>query len=973
MAFMRLGRSGGARAAVGLALLFGVGGGLGCGDDESTIAAGGGGPGGGGAGGSAGSGGTVVGPSVAPWIVFTSAGADTPMGDNLLANPSFEQTSGATLDAWSAYESGYQVGAAEGRSGNALRLVRPTGDPGSYGASQTVTLSQTEPRPVYLAGWSKADGLTGEPDGAASIYVDISYVTTTDDPANGCEPGPSEPCALYGQIPSPAFETGTHDWQRSDAFAVPAYPIDAVHFYLLLRGAHEGTLWFDELELREVDAGVVPFDGQMVATVPPAEAYTAGEPVVLASDDGLELSLWTGGGALAGVVLDGAPLLRAELDYASGWFLHEADGATWLAPGGSVAITGHEAVQSASIPDWQLELQATTVAEADRFRLQLELTSTSGADRAITAYYALPLDVAGWSWGDDPRTARVVGGARELSTTTEFWYGPLGATGALSRYPFGTVFDSAAGLALGYSLDTPRYARIVQNAATGQLFVALDLGLTPDTSKFPNQASAELTLYRTSHGDAAYGFRSALQGFYDRFPAHFERRLPAEREGVWVAFADLSQMVHGSGESIDDFHIGFHELGSLSQVEFDDAHGIQSFRYVIEPASTWLKIEDAGVDPNAPAEVLAYLEQLYATGTESQQRLAEKTLSAGIYGPDGELQYEAFTDGPPWCPGSCAMFYLSADPDIAEPPYELNQATSYWNAEALQAYTDHPGLDGEYIDSYVMEATRPDYRASHFAAADEPLTFTFDAERRPVVPIIHSTIELTRWLRPQLPDGKFLMANGMLPGVPWGAQFFDFMGQETDWVEQVEGQWQIVAEPDWLSMYRRALAGVRPYGFLLNTNFANLTAAMTEQYMRACLFYAIYPSMFSENASEGNYFANEALYDRDRPLFEQYIPLVQALSAAGWQPITHAQSSSPDLIIERYGAWPDALYLTVRNLSDASLGATVTLDRTALGAEGVIVVESLVQAAADDQLDAGSSTLAVTLPAGDTEMLWLHP
>ena len=722
-----------------------------------------------------------------------------------------------------------------------------------------------------------------------------------------------------------------------------------------------------------MSAGVVPFDGQIVATVKPAQPYTAGDPVTLSTQDGLGISLWSGGGALSSITLDGAPLLRSELDYASGWFAHQADGALWMAPGGSVAYAGNQAVQTAAIADWQLALVATTTAEADRIRTRIELTSGSGADRALTVYYALPLGVSGWSWGDDMRNARPASGAKELSNTTPFWTGSLGATGELSRYPFGTVFDASAGLALGYSLDTPRYARIVHNPATGQLFLAFDLGLTPDTTKFPNRASAEVVLYRTSHSDAAYGFRSALQGFYDRFPTAFERRLPAEREGIWVAFADIASMVHGPGESIDDFHIGFHELGSLSQVAFDDAHGIQSFRYIIEPPSTWLQITDPAVDPNVPADVLAYLQQLYQSGTPDEQLLAEKTLSSGVYGADGQLQYDPFTDGPPWCPGACALFYVSPDPDISEPPYTVNQANSYWNDAAKQAYTDYPGLDGEYIDSYVMEATRPDYRRSHFAAADEPPTFTFDAERRPVVPIIHSTIEFTRWLRPQLPDGKFLIANGMLIGVPWGAQLFDFMGEEIDWLEQSAGVWQVVPEDDATSSYRRAMAGTRPYGFLLNTNFDNLTSAMTEQYMRDCLFYGIYPSMFSHNASEGNYFETEALYDRDRPLFQRYIPLVKTLSAAGWHPLTYALSSDPALLVERWGAWPDALYLTLRNASDAPLSATVTLDRTALGAAGAIQLVSLVQGVPDAQLDAATSTIDVTLPAGDVEMLHLQP
>jgi hypothetical protein len=288
-------------------------------------------------------------------------------------------------------------------------------------------------------------------------------------------------------------------------------------------------------------------------------------------------------------------------------------------------------------------------------------------------------------------------------------------------------------------------------------------------------------------------------------------------------------------------------------------------------------------------------------------------------------------------------------------------------------YTSHPGLDGEYIDSFVMEAERGDFRKSHFAAADRPLTFTFDAPHAVVEPLIFSTLEFTRWLRPQLPPGKFLIANGMLIGVPWGAELFDFMGEEINWIDQVAGQYQVVPDSDAMLSYRRTMAGQRPYGFLMNTNFDNMSKDRVERYMRICLFYGIYPSMFSQDASGGNYFATESLYNRDRDLFKRYIPIIQTINSGGWRPLTLATASSDALYVERFGQWPDSLRFTLRNMSDQPLAASVNIDRARLGVSSAFTVHSMVAGTADSVVAAGASSFTVTLPAGEIEAVQLVP
>ncbi len=718
---------------------------------------------------------------------------------------------------------------------------------------------------------------------------------------------------------------------------------------------------------------MLPFDGRVVAAQAPAAPYKNGALLTASSGDGLSLSFWSGGGAAAELKIDGTDRLDASWDFASGFFFHEATGTDWIAPGGTVTEENGALVQRATLAGQELEFSARTTPHPDRIELHAEIASLSQDDRAVTLYFALPLLVPDGWWGEDIRRKEALSGARELSNAATFWYDRLGATGYFSVYPLATVYTGGWGISLGAPLDQPRIFRLVYHPLTHQLYLACDVGITPATVNFPNRAWMDLVLYRTRPQDSESGFRAALKGFYERFPSHFERRIPPQQEGIWVAFADLAAVQNGSGQSIEDFNIGIHETGSLGHVAFDDAHGILTLRYISEPASTWLQIEDGNVDPQNYDQVLGYLQHLYDSGTAYQQALAEKTFSSCIFDQSGRYVYEPFTDGPPWCPGSCALFTLSADPDISEPPYTINQATYAWNADAQAAYTGYPGLDGEYLDSFVMWATVPDLRRSHFAAVDEPLAF-LTAEPHPLgVPIVFSTIKFARWLRGQLPAGKYLIANAMLIRTPWGADLMDFMGQEIDWVKDTGSGFDIVPESDDLLSYRRSMSYRRPYGFLMNTDFDNMSYQLVERYMRICLFYGIYPGMFSHNASENNYFETPALYQRDRPLFARYIPLIRDINAAGWEPLTQAATGNESVYIERFGGEGRPLYFTLRNTASDAVSFQIQLDRAGLGLAGQVTVRSLLLGSPDLPLGAGEDSFAVSLPAGEVELLRLAP
>src|SRR6185369_16371776 len=102
-----------------------------------------------------------------------------------------------------------------------------------------------------------------------------------------------------------------------------------------------------------------------------------------------------------------------------------------------------------------------------------------------------------------------------------------------------------------------------------------------------------------------------------------------------------------------------------------------------------------------------------------------------------------------------------------------------------------------------------------------------------------------------------------------------------------DGQWR--PDSDETFNLRRTMSAQKPYLLLMNTDYEKFTSVDVEKYFQRSLFYGVYPSMFSADAATKAYWDNPKWYNRDRPLFRKYIPILKRFSAAGWEPITEAK------------------------------------------------------------------------------------
>jgi len=101
--------------------------------------------------------------------------------------------------------------------------------------------------------------------------------------------------------------------------------------------------------------------------------------------------------------------------------------------------------------------------------------------------------------------------------------------------------------------------------------------------------------------------------------------------------------------------------------------------------------------------------------------------------------------------------------------------------------------------------------------------------------------------------------------------------------------------------------------------------------------------MFSHNAAENPYWQNPKWYNRDRPLFKKYLPLIRLAAEAGWQPVPHAECDNAGIWVERFG--PDArgtVYLTLFNDTAQRRTGTLSVDAAALRLDGALSARELV-------------------------------
>ncbi len=578
-----------------------------------------------------------------------------------------------------------------------------------------------------------------------------------------------------------------------------------------------------------------------------------------------------------------------------------------------------------------LNLSAQFVTQSNHIVVRGRVSDALKRDRAVTLVFALPVDATGWRWGDDIRRSRSIEGCAEYGNVFPV---RAGLTGTQSLYPLAPIWSGRAGMALAIDMAHAAVYRVGYHAGLKQLFVAYDFGLAQETSRFPGGADFEFVLFRF---DSLHGFRSAWQKLMEIFPEHFVVR--SKEQGIWMPFTDVSKV-----QGWEDFGFRYHE--GNNNVPWDDEHSVLSFRYT-EPMTWWMRMPK---QTSRSLEAAIRIRDEMAAGKDSAAKFASVSRSAAMFNDSGEpaLQFQ----DTPWCDG--AVWSLNPNPWLGGTG-AVNGATLHWSNPIKEKLYGDPAkgrLDGEYLDSLEGYVTADlNFRREHFRATTVPLTFTSDT-KAPVLFKGLAVFEFTKWMADDVHRmGKLMFANGVPYRLTYLCPWLDVLGTETDWLRGTKYQPASLAQMDlW-----RTLSGGKPYLLLMNSDYDKFTPELVESYFARSLFYGMWPSFFSHNASENPYWQNPRWYNRDRPLFRKYIPVVRRMAQAGWQPIPEARCDNSSLLIERFG--PDAngtVFLTIFNDTALMQKGVVTMDDVAFRGKRAALM--------GDVRSAAGEKFSVTLP-----------
>ena len=645
---------------------------------------------------------------------------------------------------------------------------------------------------------------------------------------------------------------------------------------------------------------------------------------------------------------------------------------------GKVAPGDNAARLQGSFPGLDVRLDASFASQGQAVVADGEIEDTTGKDRAISLYFILPVDAAGWLWHDDVNNSRPILAEGLYSNDSGC---RAGANGFHSAYPLACLSGESS-VAVGVNPTQPRIFRLGYEAATKLFFCVFDLGLSPEVRKSPSRAGFSLCVYPT---DSAWGFRSAVEGYYAIYPDTFKKRIP--KDGGWACWSTLEGI-----PDLDKTGMLYHWGPSESGIKHDDEVGAYSLIYndsvrffadigAFEKRPTREQANErfhGFLDADDPlAFVLDAPEK--ATGRNRwlglKSRLGDDGLAerARVCQRAVRNSHALATDGSPipgyiinrkdWGPENwwTGRLLCNPDPDIPDGygQFLLNEFIGLtWRS--VEAAGAHP--DGIGLDNYFVNANDLNYRREHFQYADIPLTF--DRTGKIAICSDFMFLEWVGWLKDWLVERDcYLIPNGVRSGWPFFAQYMDIFGLE--WGYQKEQA----------QFYHRTLARHRPV-----VTLPLKPEHYTEEWVKMHIGAGMMP---------GGYGGSKSLTDPQsdyRKILEKYMPVLQAMNHEGWEPVTHAtfrvgqasrlsvgQAALPVLVgIERFGdAKAGVVYYAVRNRTDEPAEGTIHLDLSKLSLPGgpveitnAVTGARLASASADS-----TAAVGLKLSAGDATVI----
>lgn len=553
-------------------------------------------------------------------------------------------------------------------------------------------------------------------------------------------------------------------------------------------------------------------------------------------------------------------------------------------------------------------------------RFAVDLQGEDVPARGMLLRFSFPVEATGWQWYSDIQSGQTIKAGqtyenvvplRAYADLPEWKDKPALRMGYCNRN-FCTVLvddrpyvgpdptDRGRGLVLAAPVDRPCIFRTAYDGANKRLDLTYDFALTAESRK-PDAVSFAFDLYDC---DPAWGMRGALAKYYAMYPEMF--KVWVRQQGQWMAFNRLSEV-----DNANEFRFALQE--GAPEVNYDDKIDVLSTIYYTHAGmmGNLPPPYDPEKDPLPPlADQIAAIDKAFK-GITGMDNLYEKV---GTRKPNGELAVEK------WAVYAHLLAQFDLDPELPWGDFLIKNTITRTEQIKKQNGGD---LDGFYYDGLTAGL---DYAPEHFKTHDAPILWD-PVNKKPFINNFFSSVEFAKGTAELLrPRGQITMMNGAVGDSFYVIPWLDFLGEETG-----------LRIPRADFNYIRTVIYHKPFLTLLKGNYEqSIGRPEMELFMKRCLAYGVYPGFFDWPPSGlgpgGQYWNHPRYYERDRDLFRKYEPLCRNLAMAGWEPVTYARSSDPNVFVERYG--PDKagiVWLSALNEDSKAHPTTVTIEAKALG------------------------------------------
>lgn len=596
-----------------------------------------------------------------------------------------------------------------------------------------------------------------------------------------------------------------------------------------------------------------------------------------------------------------------------------------------------------AIPSLFLKGMLRYVATTNFIGIEVEIEDESGRERALDVSYSLPLGEPGWTWWEGLRAARKIENGQDYALFSV--PSDAGSSGFLSAYPFTALSAPEGSIGLSMAVPATHPSCVEFRYVNGSMVAVFYLGTSPDCRRFPRKASAQMLLYRHN---PAWGMRDAAQRYASFFPKYFENRSPQKGGmlfGLTAGEIDSEANEKALGARPSSLH-GYHTSALPLSMEIQRQHQdlkIESF-WELSPVA---ELRYFFVYPDSPAHAEDLLTKLgdpvfqaevqpYWGARPDISKVVKISWARTAAGWPVLLGFQQDLPDKRAITQRELAFLLNVDPDLLEDwSEEASFTAGHRLLGALHAtFESHPLLAGVCLRD-VARASQPlNLNRGHFRYADLSLTYEKES-RRPAILSQFSLVEFLNELR-----RRFQSADGSLRGKHvWvhGSQVEQsplsallLRADLASFEVRPESSKDSFASYDLLralSMSKRTMACVGSEGAK-----AVLSGGQSEELIPAWLhrhtFYGI-PLSFGKLWLAAEF---QPLLARWGAEIRQHLSLQGEIQAAGWEAVTEARCSDPEVWVERYGNWRNgSIYFTLLNTREEKAEAVIDVDAGRLG------------------------------------------